>query len=110
MPDEQRHFSLMAEYLDDDMPEAEKIEALREHARKEFGHVTGAMKRLDRLAAGNPHRAYLLNDVATAMQSAVSRIMTCWEFPDTPIEDSPEHIDFIRRFVVPELEKVRGAG
>jgi hypothetical protein len=87
---EQKHFSLMAETLDDDLPEGEKIAALLEHAGKELNLAAGFVADdAFKLAAGNLERAYLLNDVLTAMLSAINRLFITWQREDGLIENPP---------------------
>jgi hypothetical protein len=104
---EQKHFSLMAEFLDPDLPENEKIDVLA-HARKEFGLTQIQVRRLFETATKNSQRAYVLNDVLTAVFSAVQRLDVRWGMEDSEQEiprfDCPEFIEFLRAGVVPLLD------
>lgn len=105
-PVEQKHFSLMAELLDDELPEDEQIEALLAHASKELGLTTWQAKDCFKRVGENLQRAFLLNDIATAMQSVISRLHTCWLMEDQGQEydgGCPEYIEFLRKAVVPIL-------
>ena len=102
----QKHYSLMAEYLDPDLPESEHITELLAHADKEWQLAGWMAEAAYSAAKGNRERAFILNDVLTAVQSAVSRLTTRWGMEDSghnPLPVSPEYNEFLRRAVVPEF-------
>jgi hypothetical protein len=103
----QEHFSLMAEMLDPDLPESDQIEALLRHASKELSiTVSEVRSSLSKAAARSLQRAFLLNDVLTAMQSAIQRLDIRWLMEDSGQErlpESPEYIEFLKTALVPPL-------
>jgi hypothetical protein len=103
----QEHFSLMAEMLDPDLPESDQIEALLRHASKELNLAVNEVRRSGfKAAARNLQRAYLLNDVLTAMLSAIQRLHIHWLLQDSgqePPPDSLEYIEFLKAALVPQL-------
>jgi hypothetical protein len=106
---EQQHFSLMAEFLDPDLPDSEQIKALLQHAEKELALTVNLFwPRLSKKAGSNLDRAFVLNDVLTAMQSAVCRLLTRWNMQDSGQEippDHPEYLEFLKRGLVPDLQE-----
>ena len=106
----QKHFSLMGEMLSTDLPKAEQIEALLEHAEKELAQaVKLSAKEVFGLVKGDLGRAHALNDATTAMHTAFSRLQFVWHLEDTgqkPRPETQQAVDMIRTAMVPDLNRI----
>jgi hypothetical protein len=109
----QKHFSLMGEFLDTELPEEERIAELLRHAEKELSLAVKLQTQVAfRYARHSVERAHLLNDLCTGMQSAFSRLTTKWGLEDGGKEFNPtepaEYLALLTAALLPPLYKVEG--
>ena len=113
LPTTQKHFSLMGECLDPELPEEEQIENLLRHSEKELSLTVKLSARAAfRLARASVKRAHLLNDLCTGMLSAFNRLRDRWEAEDRDQQcDTAEHAEYLAllaKALLPPLYKVEG--
>jgi hypothetical protein len=109
----QKHFSLMGECLDHELPEEEQIEDLLRHAEKELSlSVKLSARAAFRLARASAKRAHVLNDLCTGVLEAFCRLREAWELEDRGEEcNTAEHAEYLALLataLLPPLYKVEG--